>query len=120
MHTAIRRLPSLPLVALTLACSTGQQFAAHTPSAAAQGAPVDTLAPNYVPAGFGSLKQDDISLKVTPSTGLQVNAVPVDENLIRLLSPDSYRALSEVVKSKEADLKVIRERYRLPATRSGM
>ena len=115
MHTGMRKLPSLPLVLLTLACSTGQQFA-HTPTAAAQGAPViDTLAPSYVPAGFGSLKQDDISLKVTPSTGLQVNAVPLEENLIRLLSPDSYRALSELKKSQEGNLKVIRERYRLPS-----
>ena len=115
MNTSMRRLPSLPLVALTLACSTGQQFATRTPTAAAQGTPVtDTLSPNYVPVGFGSLKQDDISLKVAPSTGLQVHAVPLDETIIRLLSSDSYRALSELLKSKEAEMKVIRERYRLP------
>lgn len=116
MRTGLRRLQSLPLIALTMACSTGQQFTTRAPSAAAQGPPpIDTLDANYVPTGFGSLKQDDISLKVTPSSGLQVSAVPLDEPLIRLLSPDSYRALSELVKSKETDLKAIRDRNRLPS-----
>lgn len=48
-----------------------------------------------VPAGYGSLRQDDISLKVRLPQIL-VRAIPLDESVIRLLSPDSYRALREL------------------------
>ncbi len=87
-------------------------------SAAAQLPPpaqIDTLDPNFVPVGFGSLKQDDIALKVAPSTGLQVRAIPIDERFIRLLSPDSYRALHELAVSKAAAINTVRERNRLPS-----
>jgi hypothetical protein len=74
----------------------------------------DTLDANWVPAGFGSLRQDDIAVKVAPSSGLQVRAVPLDERFIRLLSPDSYRSLHELTISKASALNAIRERNRLP------
>jgi hypothetical protein len=48
-----------------------------------------------VPAGFGSLRQDDIALKVRLPEIL-VRVIPLDESVIRLLSPDSYRALREL------------------------
>jgi len=73
----------------------------------------DTLDPNWVPAGFGTLRQDDIALKTSPSSGLQVRAIPLDERFIRLLSPDSYRALRELVSGNERKLQPIRERSRL-------
>lgn len=75
----------------------------------------DTLDPNWVPAGFGTLRQDDIALKTSPSGGLQVRAIPLDERVIRLLSPDSYRALRELAASKAAQLSAIQERNRLPS-----
>ena len=52
----------------------------------------DSGASDLVPAGYGSLRQDDISVKVRLQTVL-VRAIPLDESVIRLLSPDSYRAL---------------------------
>jgi len=55
----------------------------------------DTGASDLVPAGYGSLRQDDISVKVRLQTVL-VRAIPLDESVIRLLSPDSYRALREL------------------------
>jgi hypothetical protein len=78
-------------------------------------AAADTLDPNWIPAGFGTLRQDDIALKTSPTTGLQVRAIPLDERFIRLLSPDSYRALRELLASKSAPLEAVRERNRLPA-----
>jgi hypothetical protein len=54
----------------------------------------DTL-PGLVPAGYGTLRQEDLSLRLQ-SASLQVRALPLDESIIRLLSPDSYRALSEL------------------------
>lgn len=74
----------------------------------------DTLDPNWIPAGFGTLRQDDIALKTSPSAGLQVRAIPLEERFIRLLSPDSYRALRELVAGNERKLQAIRERNRLP------
>jgi len=77
--------------------------------------PADTLDPNWVPAGFGTLRQDDIALKTSPANGLQVRAIPLDERLIRLLSPDSYRALRDMQISKATQLLAIKDRYRLPS-----
>lgn len=65
-----------------------------------------------VPAGYGTLKQDDIALRVA-RFGLQVRAIPLDESVIRVLSPDSYRALSDLVRSQEARLNEIRRRTAL-------
>lgn len=57
--------------------------------------------PGLVPPGFGTLRQDDVSLRLR-SASLQVRAIPLDEAIIRLLSPDSYRAMSELKRSKAA------------------
>ncbi len=105
------------IAALTLSvgCATGQPVVAQVPPVARSGVTGDTLDPNFVPAGFGSLRQDDIALKVAPSSGLQVRAIPLDERMIRLLSPDSYRALRELVNSKEAAIDAVKERNRLPS-----
>ncbi len=73
----------------------------------------DTLDPAFVPAGFGSLRQDDIALKISPSSGLQVRAIPLDERILRLLSPDSYRSLRDILRSKDKELALVRERGRL-------
>ena len=92
-----------------------QQPPAQIPPAGQTGASADTLDPNYVPAGFGALRQDDIALKVTPTSGLQVRAIPMDERMIRLLSPDSYRALRELMNSKQTALNAVKDRNRLPS-----
>src|SRR5690349_14744137 len=42
-------------------------------------------APGLPPAGFGTLRQDDISLRLDNSS-LQIRATPLDESIIRLLS----------------------------------
>ncbi len=60
----------------------------------------DTGTAGLVPAGYGTLRQDDIAIKV----GLeQVNArlIPLDESVIRTLSPDSYRALHDLRAAKQ-------------------
>ena len=53
-----------------------------------------------VPAGFGTLRQDDMAIRLTLPGGLQVRAAPLDESFIRLLSPDAYRAMQELVRSQ--------------------
>lgn len=85
------------------------------PPAGQAGVSGDTLDANWVPAGFGTLRQDDIALKSSPANGLQIRAIPLDERFIRLLSPDSYRALRELQSSKAAPLLAVKERNRLPS-----
>jgi hypothetical protein len=52
-----------------------------------------------VSAGFGTLRQDDIAIKLQLSEVL-VRLTPLEESVIRTLSPDSYRALRELVESR--------------------
>jgi len=115
MTSLLRRLQWLPAAALAVACATGQTATAQIPPAGRAGMAGDTLDPGFVPAGFGTLKQDDIALKVSPSSGLQVRAIPLDERIIRLLSPDSYRALRELVSSREQAVLAVKERNHLPS-----
>jgi hypothetical protein len=98
------------------ACATAVPMTAQVPPPAGQaGVSGDTLDPNWVPAGYGTLRQDDIALKTSPANGLQVRAIPLDERIIRLLSPDSYRALRDLQVSKEQQLLGVKERNRLPS-----
>jgi hypothetical protein len=113
---AAGRLQAVGALVLLSACATAHPVPAQLPPPAGQaGVSADTLDPNWVPPGFGSLRQDDIAIKVSPATGLQVRAVPLDERFIRLLSPDSYRALHELPISKAKALLAIKDRHRLPA-----
>ena len=82
------------------ACTSGQQseVVSTTPSAVSRDS-----SRLLVPAGYGSLKQEDIAIRVARG-GLQVQAIPLDETIIRVLSPDSYRALREQVASRRPSL----------------
>ncbi len=115
MQTRPHPIRALLGLVLTAACATGGQSAVAQGTPPAQEVEADTLDPNYVPAGFGSLRLEDIAIRVTPSSGLQVRAIPLDERIIRLLSPDSYRAMREALKSKQAALDIVKERNRLPS-----
>jgi len=77
-------------------------------SRAQRAGPVDT-SPGLVPPGFGTLRQDDVSLRLT-SSSLQVRANPLDESIIRLLSPDSYRAMYELRRSKGEAIALVARR----------
>jgi hypothetical protein len=69
----------------------------------------DTTGRVSVPAGFGSLRQDDIAIRLQP-TGMIVRAIPLDENVIRLLTPDSYRALRDLEESNHVVIETIARR----------
>lgn len=53
--------------------------------------------------GKGTLRQDDIALRLA-IPGVQVRMIPLNESIIRVLSPDSYRALRDLVESRRADI----------------
>jgi hypothetical protein len=60
-------------------------------------------AQDTVPAGYGTLRRDDIVVRL--STGrVEVQVLPLDEQLIRLLAPDTYRSLAQLVRSRAAEL----------------
>jgi len=100
-----RPIVTVALPLLLMACATAIPVPAQgTPPAGQGGIASDTLDANWVPAGFGTLRQDDIALKTSPANGLQVRAIPLDERIIRLLSPDSYRALRDLSTSKADQL----------------
>jgi hypothetical protein len=63
----------------------------------------DTVAAGGIPAGYGTLRQEQIALRVQ-LPGVQVRAIPLDESVIRVLSPDSYRALREIVSTRRDEI----------------
>ena len=70
----------------------------------------DTAGLTMLPPGYGSLHQDDISLHIDGGTVL-VRALPLDESLIRLLTPDSYRALHDLKQGSRTQIDAITRRY---------
>lgn len=100
-----RAFPATLILAAVAACS---------PPSATRGvavAPIveDTSARAGIPAGFGSLRQDEIAVRLEPQ-GLIVRAIPLDESVIRLLTPDSYRALRDLEESNRRTIESIARR----------
>src|SRR5688572_14781289 len=69
-------------------------------------------AAQLIPAGYGSLRQDDIAVQLR-QFGLQVRAIPLDESVIRVLSPDSYRAMRDLLTSQSTQLDSVGRRWGL-------
>lgn len=79
-----------------VAAGCGGMTAQSDPSANV--APVFPDSTGLVPAGFGTLRQDDIAIRLD-APGLEMKAIPLGERIIRLLTPDSYRILREMQES---------------------
>ena len=69
----------------------------------------DTTGKGSVPPGYGTLRQDEIAIRLELQ-GLIVRAIPLDENLIRLLTADSYRALRELQESNRESIAAVTRR----------
>jgi len=61
----------------------------------------DTTGTALIPAGFGSLRQESISISLQLPDVI-VRLTPLEEGVIRTLSSDSYRALRELAESHKA------------------
>ena len=87
------------LVIMCAACAPHQAAAqgGASPSSAAQD-------PALVPAGFGTLRQDDIGVGLTLDN-LRIRLIPLDESVIRLLAPDAYRSLHDMRESRAPELR---------------
>jgi hypothetical protein len=65
------------------------------------GAAQDPIAGGELPPpGYGSLKQDNVSLRIS-SSEIEVRFMPLDERLIRLMAPDAYQSLHGLVDSRK-------------------
>lgn len=96
----MRGLRGAMTVAIVVAAACGAQAPpSTTPAPVPVGAPaVAAVAQSaaLVPAGYGTLRQDDISI-VLETGGVRISAIPLDETVIRTLAPDSYRSLHSLV-----------------------
>ena len=59
----------------------------------------DSAATTLIPAGYGTLRQDDVAIQLEPSN-VVVKLIPLDESVIRVLAPDSYRTLHGLLESR--------------------
>ena len=74
--------------------------------------PRQDSATTVVPAGFGTLRQDDVAIRMQVGQ-VQVRAIPLDESIIRVLAPDSYRSLRGLRESRRDAIERLAGRYLL-------
>ncbi len=64
------------------------------------------------PVGFGTLGQDDISLRFqTPNYSISI--IPLDERVIRLLAPDTHSSMQRLLVTKQPEIDEVVRRYGL-------
>ena len=80
---------------------TWAEAAALAAAAAAAPAALAAQGSDLPPAGFGSLRQDQVAVMIT-TENLAVRVLPLDERVIRLLAPDTYSSLHALVQSRTA------------------
>lgn len=103
------RHSALVLLAFAGACATTQ--APGTTSATQTGPATlpaghvagDSMSSTLIPAGLGTVRQDSISIVLQPE-GVRVAAIPLDESVIRVLAPDSYRSLHATLESRRQQI----------------
>ena len=105
------------LLVAAIACGAPQRAPVARPPATPQQradtaatATMDTTAgAALIPPGLGTLRQDDVALRLDVFS-LQVRALPLDESILRTLAADSYRALRDLRESQREQLDAIARR----------
>jgi hypothetical protein len=69
------------------------------------------------PAGYGTLRQDDVAVHLATPT-VEIRLLPVDESVIRLLASDSYQSLRALRETRAAEIE--RAATRLGIRRPGL
>ena len=108
MKVRLTAASALLLAGAVAACAGGTQ-SAEGQSQTLTPISDDTTGRASVPVGYGTLRQDDIAIRME-LPGLIVRAIPLEENLIRLLTPDSYRALRELQESNKQSIAAVTRR----------
>jgi hypothetical protein len=73
-----------------------------SPTSAHAAADTARKAATQVPAGLGTLRQDEITVQLRTGS-LLVKVTPLDETVIRLAAPDTYSRLSALVENRILD-----------------
>jgi hypothetical protein len=67
------------------------------------------VAQDTIPAGFGTLKRDDIVVRFATGT-VEIQFLPLEEHVIRLLATDTYRSLTQLIENRRDDIAAAAER----------
>jgi hypothetical protein len=118
--TAVAAMTAAAVGAAGLGACAAGGAARGTDASAAQSRPstlhstiaADSLDPSLVPAGYGTLRQEDVAIRVQ-YLGMVARFLPLDESIIRLLAPDSYRSLRDIQASKREEIESMARRYSL-------
>jgi len=63
--------------------------------------PPDRLsAQDSLPTGFGTLRRDDVAVRITTDQ-VDIQVLPLPEGIIRLLAPDTYRSLHDLIRNRQ-------------------
>lgn len=99
---ALRSLELLPAALVVVGCAAGPGAEETTPrsnptATSRQGQAV------LPPAGFGTLRQDDVTVPLRQGA-LLIKTTPLDEGVIRMTAPDTYQRLSGLAATNRAAL----------------
>jgi hypothetical protein len=61
------------------------------------------VAQDTIPPGYGSLRRDDIVVRFTTGT-VEIQVLPLDEHVIRLLATDTYLSLTQLIQSRRGEI----------------
>jgi len=67
------------------------------------------VAQDTVPPGHGTLKRDDIVVRFATGT-VEIQCLPLDEQVIRLLATDTYQSLTQLIKARADDIAAAADR----------
>lgn len=65
--------------------------------------PIHLSAQDSVPTGYGTLRRDDIVVRLTTGQ-VELQVLPLDQQVIRLLAPDTYQSLTSLLQSRGAGI----------------
>jgi hypothetical protein len=65
---------------------------------------VSASAQDTIPPGYGTLRRDDITVRFSTGT-VEIQVLPLEDQVIRLLAPDTYRSLIQLVQSRALDIR---------------
>ncbi|HXO84805.1 MAG TPA: hypothetical protein VN803_04700 [Gemmatimonadales bacterium] len=57
-----------------------------------------------IPPGYGTLRRDDITVRFSTGT-VEIQVLPLEDQVIRLLLPDTYRSLIQLLQSRALDIR---------------
>ena len=84
---------------LKCALKVAVAVAIGVPAAGAQNVPSPDTQRDLPPAGYGTLGQDDIGIRLR-TADFVISLMPLNESVIRLLAPDTYRSMYRLLESK--------------------